>query len=239
MDFNKNDGIPVVRLRVFKAVEDQETSQKFYEGHQQILTNIGVNKVTSSTPDWITNPYVYVFIVESLDKTKLYGGARIHINDADGNLPMVNAIKDYDPKIIEYLKSFPPNSVAEGCGLWNSREIAGYGIGSIFLSRTAVAIAHLLNIKHMLALCAPYTVKLCESIGYEIEVSLGNNGTFNYPKEDLLATTMILKDVANVPLAEPDNRDAIFQLRNVQKIVRKENLRNKEIEIEYVFDNIF
>src|SRR5690606_25721666 len=146
----------------------------------------------------------------------LYGGARIHINDSNGNLPMVNAIKDYDSNIINYVQNYPPNTVAEGCGLWNSREIAGYGIGSIFLSRTAVAIAHLLKVKQMLALCAPYTVKLCESIGYEIETSLGNNGTFHYPIDDLLATTMILKDVANVPLAEPENREAIFQLRNVQ-----------------------
>ena len=67
----------------------------------------------------------------------------------------------------------------------------------------------------------------------KLETSVGNNGTFYYPKLDLVATAMILKDVTNLGKANQEERDAIFKLRENLNIVRKEELRKKELEIHY------
>lgn len=233
MDINKQTGNPIVRLRAFRAIDDPESCRLFLEGHAHVLTSIGVTKVTSSKDEWTRNPAVFVLIVESLDKTKVYGGARIHVAGGTQPLPIEQATCNMDDAVFDLVWEYAQKGTGEGCGLWNSREISGYGIGSIFLTRAAIAIAPQIGIQSLFALCAPYTVKLTESVGYQHETSIGNNGTFYYPKLDLVATTMILKDLDVLSTASEENRNAIMDLRHYQNSVRVEVLRNKEIEIHY------
>lgn len=227
------DDRPVVRLRAFRAIDDPKTCERFIEGHAHVLTAIGVQKVTSSKNDWMYNPAAFVLIVESLDGENVYGGARIHVAGGSQPLPIEQATGNMDPKIFDLVWRYAQEGTGEGCGLWNSREIAGYGIGSIFLTRAAIAIAPQIGIKSLFALCAPYTINLTKSVGYRMETSVGNNGTFYYPKLDLLATTMILDDVSNLQLASEEDRNAIQALRSHGDVVRIEVLRSKEIEIQY------
>ncbi|SEL59058.1 hypothetical protein [Parapedobacter koreensis] len=224
---------PVVRLRAFRAIDDPKTCELFIEGHTRVLTNIGVTKVTSSKNDWMYNPAAFVLIVESLDGEKVYGGARIHVAGGSQPLPIEQATGAMDPAVYDLVWKYAQQGTGEGCGLWNSREIAGYGVGSIFLTRAAIAISQQIGITSLFALCAPYTVKLTESVGYQIETSIGNKGTFYYPKLDLLATTMILKDLNTLRHASEENVNAIMQLRENRDVVRIEELRNKRIEIHY------
>lgn len=224
---------PVVRLRAFRAVDDPKTCELFLKGHEQVLTNIGVKKVTSSKNEWMFNPVAFVLIVESLDREKVFGGARIHVAGGSQLLPIEEATGGMDQKIFDLVWQYAQEGAGEICGLWNSREIAGYGVGSIFLTRAAVAISTQIGIKSLFALCAPYTVKMAESVGYHIERSVGNDGTFYYPKLDLLATTMLLEDVRALTYAEAEDRAAIFKIRSQTNLVRLEQLRRKEIEIHY------
>ncbi|MCS3553858.1 MULTISPECIES: hypothetical protein [Sphingobacterium] len=228
------EGRPVVRLRAFRAIDDPKTCERFIEGHAHVLTAIGVKKVTSSKNDWMYNPAAFVLIVESLDGENVYGGARIHVSGGSQPLPIEEATGNMDAKIFDLVWDYAQEGTGEGCGLWNSREIAGYGIGSIFLTRAAIAIAPQIGIKSLFALCAPYTINLTKCVGYRLESGVGNNGTFYYPKLDLLATTMILDDVNNLELASEEDRKAILELRNRGNVVRIEELRSKEIEIHYM-----
>jgi hypothetical protein len=225
--------VPSVRLRAFRAVDDPAACELFVEGHTHVLTSIGVTKVTSSKHEWTSNPAAFVLIVESLDGKKVYGGARVHVAGGSELLPVEQATGAMDASIYTLVWKFAQHGTGEICGLWNSREIAGYGIGSIFLTRAAVAISTQIGLQSLFALCAPYTVKMAESVGYKIETSIGNEGTFYYPKLDLLATTMILPDVATLTFATPDEREAIMKIRESQDVVRREVLRKKEIEIHY------
>ncbi|WP_437920049.1 hypothetical protein [Sphingobacterium sp. LRF_L2] len=227
------DGRPVVRLRAFRAIDDPATCERFIEGHAHVLTAIGVKKVTSSSHDWMYNPAAFVLIVESLDGENVYGGARIHVAGGSQPLPIEEATGQMDPKIFDLVWRYAQEGTGEGCGLWNSREIAGYGIGSIFLTRAAIAIAPQIGIKSLFALCAPYTINLTKCVGYRLETNVGNNGTFYYPKLDLLATTMILDDVGSLSLASDEDKNAILALRTQGDIVRIEELRSKKIEIQY------
>lgn len=233
MDINNKTGNPIVRLRAFRAIDDPVSCKLFLEGHEHVLTSIGVTKVTSSKDEWTRNPAAFVLIVESLDRSKVYGGARIHVSGGTEPLPIEQATGLMDDSVFDLVWQYAQRGTGEGCGLWNSREISGYGIGSIFLTRAAIAIAPQIGIESLFALCAPYTVKLTESVGYQLETSIGNNGTFYYPKLDLVATTMILKDLETLSTASEENRNAIMELRQNQNCVRVEVLRNKEIEIHY------
>ena len=224
---------PEVRLRAFRAVDEPEACELFIEGHTHVLTSIGVTKVTSSKNEWTKNPDAFVMIVESLDGKKVYGGARVHVAGGFQPLPIEQATGAMDPGIFDLVWDFAQNGTGELCGLWNSREIAGYGIGSIFLIRVAAAIAQQIGLQSLFALCAPYTIKPVKSIGMELESSIGNGGTFYYPKLDLIATTMILKDVPVLSKADDIDKMSILEVREKLNFDRIEELRGKQIMIKY------
>ena len=233
MDGSLNRDRPEVRLRAFRAIDEPDTCGLFIMGHTHVLTSIGVTKVTSSKNEWAKNPAAFVIIVESLDGKRVYGGARVHVAGGSSPLPIEEATGALDPGIFNLVRDFARHGTGELCGLWNSREIAGYGIGSIFLIRAAVAIAHQVSIQSLFALCAPYTVKPVEGVGMELESSIGNEGTFYYPKLDLVATTMILKVVPTLNKANEEDKSAIFKIRENLNVIREETLRNKKILIHY------
>jgi hypothetical protein len=233
METTLNKEKPVVRLRAFRAVDDPEACRLFLEGHAHVLTSIGITKVTSAKNEWTKNPAAFVLIVESLDRKKVYGGARVHVAGGNALLPIEEATSALDSHIYDIIWEYAQQGTGELCGLWNSREIAGYGIGSIFLIRAAVAISYQIGLKSLFALCAPYTIKPGECVGMELEGRVGNQGTFYYPKLDLLATTMVVKDIPTLSKAHQEDREAIFKIRENLNIVRVEELRKKEITIHY------
>src|SRR5260221_4479759 len=91
MENSLNKEKPEVRLRAFRAIDDPETCALFVEGHTHVLTSIGVTKVTSSKNEWTTNPAAFVMVVESMDGTKIFGGARVHVAGRSEPLPIEQA----------------------------------------------------------------------------------------------------------------------------------------------------
>lgn len=233
MDTLLNKDQPEVRLRAFRAIDDPEACTLFLQGHERVLTNIGVKKVTSSNDAWMHNPSAFVLIVESLDRSKVFGGARVHVSDGKIPLPVEEATGSFDSKIFECVYEHALQGAGEVCGLWNSREIAGYGIGSIFLFRAAVAISEQIGLTSLFGLCAPYTLKMAQNVGFEVLETVGNHGTFYYPKLDLLATAVYMADIAGLKNSVEEDRKAILKLRQNQQIVIAEELRNKRMTIHY------
>jgi hypothetical protein len=203
----------MIRIRAFRAVDEPESCEKFVEGHMKILKVFDIAMITSANVEWFKDPLTYVIAAESTDTGKMLGGARVQIAGGSLPLPIEKAVKDIDDRIFETVKNYAKEGTGELCGLWNSREIAGMGIGSVHLTRTAVCIAPQLNLKSLFALCAPYTVEMAEKVGFEVTTFLGNNGTFYYPKEDLVATGMLLHDSHNLPTADQHERDEINSIR--------------------------
>jgi hypothetical protein len=236
MDDSLNKERPEVRLRAFRAIDEPETCELFIEGHTHVLTSIGVTKVSYSKNEWVQNPAAFVMIVESMDGKKIYGGARVHVSGGTEPLPIEQATGAMDAGIFDLVWNYAQYGTGELCGLWNSREIAGYGIGSIFLIRTAVAISYQIGIQSLFALCAPYTIPPGEAVGMERETSIGKEGTFYYPKLDLIATTMVLKDVPTLTKAYEEDKKAILKIRENLNITRDEILRRKEITIHYAIE---
>lgn len=223
----------MIKIRAFRAVDDHDACRKFIMGHTHVLENIGVKRVTSSKDEWMYNPASFVIIVESEDGEKVYGGARVHVAGGTQPLPIEEATGYLDKKIFDVVKDYAAAGTGEICGLWNSREVAGMGIGSVFLTRASVTISTQIGLNTLFALCAPYTIAMAQNVGYHILETVGNKGTFYYPKLDLIATTMILEDVDTLKLASVEERDSIMSLRSNPNQVRVEVLRKKELEINY------
>lgn len=221
------------RLIAFKAVEDPVRCEKFIEGHRQVLESIGVKKVTSANNDWVNNPDVIVVIVESDEDGNVYGGARIHKANDRFPLPMVEAIEELDKSIKQVISKDLDAGTGEICGLWNSRKITGLGIGAIFMSKACLALTPKLGLSSLYALFAPTTVKLGLEMGYEILTEVGNNGTFYYPKLDLIATAMKLHDAVNLPKTSEEHRASIFEIRDNKRLIIQENYRGREVTLDY------
>ncbi|MCB0700238.1 MAG: hypothetical protein KDC11_10330, partial [Chitinophagaceae bacterium] len=200
----------MLKIRVFRAIDDLESCKRFAEGHANVLRDYGVTKVTSSKNDWFDNPGVYVVIVEDDETGEVVGGERIHMVEPGHPLPIEEAISIVEDRIYGLVKQYADNKLTgELCGLWNAKAIAGKGV-SILLTKLGVALANRLKMDSLFVLCAPYTVSMCQASGFEIETSIGNKGTFIYPKLDLVATALVVKDVEGLSTADERFRKEIF-----------------------------
>lgn len=221
-------------FNAFRAVDEPDICDQFIEGHSNVLKEYGVTKVTSSNNEWKDNPFVFVVTVHEDSSGKVVSGLRIHISDELYPLPLEGAISQVDSSIGDLVGKYrSEGGTGEIGGLWNSRAISGYGIGALFLSRTSLVIAEQLKVPSLFALCAEYTLKPTLQKGFEIEEKIGNNGTFFYPKLDLVATLAVLKDVKNLPLALQEERNYIFDLRKNLNCERVEVTPKGQIEIKY------
>jgi len=224
----------LAKIRAYKSPDDVETSLRYIEGHKKVLESYGVKQVTSANHNWLYDENTYVVIVESEDGERIFGGTRVQIRSENLKMPMEDAIAKIDSNIYAYMDGIGDYRIAEFCGLFNSKEVAGFGIGSIFLGRIAIAIAANVGVKHLLGLCSPATLRNSLRVGFEILRDLGNNGTFYYPKEGLIATALIITDVVNLPNATEEERNRILDLRHnpCQNAIEK----GPKGELEIIYD---
>ncbi len=224
----------MIQIRTFKAPDDPEACEKFIVGHQKLLEIFGISKITSNRQDWVDDEHTIVILVEDKDTRAVYGGARVQMVSDRFSLPIVTAIGKYDDKIYEMINEDQQRGgTCEICGLWNSREVAGMGIGSYILSRVGVAITKQLPVVSLFVLCAPITVKMGLRLGCTIERELGNDGLFYYPKDDLIATVMRLKNIDDLSLATDMERGKILSLRQDPHQFVVESGPKGAFEVEY------
>ncbi len=224
-----------LRIRAFRASEDPETCRKFIIGHRKVLENHGINKVTSFAEDWVHSSTVFVVVVETMNGEKLYGGARIHGYEENSFLPIEEAISEMDSRIHYVIKKYAANGTGELCGLWNSLEVAGLGIGSLFPIRAGIVVAEQAGLNSLFFLCSPLTVRFNKWVGSRIITEIGNEGTFYYPKLDLLATAVVLEDAITVEHAHPREKEKIFFMRNNLNFttVEKSPFKNVYVTVHY------
>lgn len=222
-----------VRVRIVRAIDDVEATEKYIYGHHKVLESYGITKVTSADRSWALNPHVYLILFESLDDFRVLGGGRIQLRTENFPLPFETAIVDIDSKIVSYMAEFDDLEVAEYCGLWNSREVAGYGIGSIYLVRVGIAILPQLKLKKLFGLSSPVTLSISKSVGYEVITSLGDNGSFYYPKEGLIATALKIDNIGDLPYANEAERDYIFDLRKKMNFNTVESGPRGKMELQF------
>src|SRR5690606_33638869 len=111
--------------------------------------------------DWVDDENTTVILVEHKETKVVYGGARLQVVSEKYPLPIELALGKYDAGIMDMVKSdHHLGGTSELCGLWNSREVAGMGIGSYILCRVGASIAAQLAVRSIFVLCAPITVRM-------------------------------------------------------------------------------
>lgn len=231
MELNEKD----IRIRAFRATDDERSCRKFIEGHKKVLAIYGIENITTNVDTWIYNPSIFVIVVEPMNGEKLYGGVRLQCVDGVRPLPIEDAVGKMDPAIYDVVRKSSLNGAAEVSGLWNSKEVAGLGIGSFIPTRCTVAIAEQLGINTLFGLCAPATVRFNQWLGSRILTSIGNNGTFYYPKLDLIATAVIHEDLVYFKEAHNREKDKIlFLRRNLQCTINEKSIfKNVHVNVHY------
>jgi hypothetical protein len=226
-------GMLTVRFRAFRAIDDPLSCEKFIEGHRKVLEIYDIAMITSNKAVWTTHKNTYVIIAEEEEGGRALGGARIQIADDILPLPIEDAVGKVDKNIYNIVAKYKEEKTGELCGLWNSREIAGYGVGSMFLTRAAIALAAIRGMRSLFALAAPATVKMACRAGFDIERTLGKNGFFNYPKINLVATALKINNVRTLESAREFDRERIFDLIQTPTQKRQEAGPKGTIQINY------
>jgi len=224
-----------IRIRAFRAPDDIEACKKFVIGHRRVLEIFGISNITTNTEDWMYSRSIFVVVVETMDGEKLYGGARVQVADGITPLPIETATYKMDHRIKQIVREHAQNGAAELSGLWNSKEVAGLGIGSFFPIRASLVVLEQIGIESLFFLCSPLTVRFNKWVGSRILTELGNNGTFYYPKLDLLATAAVLENAIALPLAHPREEARIKMMRKNLNLVNDEKspFKNVHVNVHY------
>ncbi|MEQ7800570.1 hypothetical protein ABDJ41_12255 [Pedobacter sp. ASV1-7] len=214
-------------FKAFRAIDNREGCMKFIEGHTHVLEIFGITKITSANIDWVLNPGVYVVLVSAEENGKALAGSRVHIADGKIPLPVETAVGDMDDRIYNMVAERVANGTGELCGVWNSWEIAGLGIGSWVLSQITVALSSLIGLQSLFGLTAPATYRNAVRGGFRVVKEIGINGKFYYPKEDLTATVVLNDELDTLPTATQESHDFVMALRKEPKqIVTMPNKTN-------------
>ncbi len=228
MEEHKPD-IKDLYFKAFRAVDDRNACMKFIDGHTHVLEIFGITQITSANIEWILNPDVYVILVTAEKDGRALAGGRVHKANRKNSLPIEDAVGFMDDRIYQMVEERTDSGTGELCGLWNSWEIAGLGIGSMHLSTACVAYAGLINLTTLFGLCAPATYRNSIRGGFRVITEIGINGKFYYPKDDLTATSILIDDLKNLPLTHEPERSIAMSMRSDG--VFKQEIQTKTGEI--------
>lgn len=220
------------KITSFQPIHFPELSSKYTEGHRRVLSDFGIENISTNNDAWKQDPSVHAIVAISTIDNSIVGGIRIHYKNSRTSLPLKLALNYLDPKIQEWLNKDSQEEIAEICGLWNSKKVFGKGL-SFFLTRAAVAYVRRNNLTKVVGLAAPYTREMSESVGFRVVSELGSNGTYNYPNEKHLASVMEIIDLPNISTATFENHRRIHSLSAYPIQNFQENYRNCRSIIHY------
>ncbi|MEX0811280.1 MAG: GNAT family N-acetyltransferase [Chitinophagales bacterium] len=218
-----------ITIRAFRAIDEPETCQKFYKGHIDALRSFGVEPISSAKIEWIENPNVFGVIAEY--NNKILGGVKLHRYDYNYKLPIENSVGYLDDKIFKIIEKNRTKNLGELCGLWNTREIAGRGLGYVLL-RALVVITSQVQVDTLISLSSDHTIKMLRGLGYRVIRTLGNNGEFLFPTKDYIARVMILNS-KTLSWALPYNKTTMLSLRDKPEQFRIESGNKGKINVKY------
>lgn len=192
----------------------------------------GFSHFKTNTQSWFYNPLVFVLVAEDMKTGEFLGGVRLEIADDSYELPCQMALKQMDPKIIDYIKLHQKDVMAEGCGLWNSKSVAGKRI-SVLLVKAAIVVAVQLKITKLIAFLARYTSYIILRMGFKAETGLGNKGDFRYPTDEFIARVYMNDDLINLDNASEEDRKRIKLLQANPVIILDELETNEPVRVHY------
>lgn len=221
-----------ILIRSFQAIKHPEICELFLKGHVQVLTDYGITNITTNNRQWIDAPNVYVVVALNEDRSKIVGGVRVHIADGKEELPLEKAIGRMDQRIHNIINTYIEKGTGELCGLWNAKEVAGFGI-SLILVRAGISIVNQINLTSLFTICAEYSLPMVKKVGFTVEESIGRNGEFVYPNENYIARVLRKMNAITLDVTEQYDKERIISLRENPVQVFNETGPRGEVEIDY------
>jgi hypothetical protein len=220
-------------FRSFRAINDIDTCLAYREGHVNILKDYGITNITTNNTEWFENPNIYGIVAELPESKKVVGGIRMQISDEDNKLPVEKAIGNMDSNIFNIVKRFRENGgVGELCGLWNSKEVAGFGI-SVLLTRAGISTTNQFECETLMGICAEYTLDMFRRVGFVVDDSLGLNGEFPYPNNSYIARVLGIMNSSTLNTAHEYDKQRMQSLRNDPYQTFREVGKKSDILIQY------
>ncbi len=220
-----------IKFVAFYPKTNPVLSQKFIDGHMQVLQDYGITNITSNNNTWVTNPNVYAVVAIDSNGT-LVGGIRIQVADGITPLPVEKAVGHLDPTIYTVINKYAPEGVGELHALWNAKSVAGMGI-SLLLTRAGISIVNQTHCNILVGICADYTLKMFRKVGFVVDDTLGDGGEFVYPNENYIARVLGILNAKNMSTAEAIDRDRILSLRGNPEQTETEDGGKGPVEIIY------
>lgn len=211
---DRNNPAHSFNIWAYRAVDEKELCKKYIEGHVKVLLDYGIQSITSNNSFWIENPFMYCLVAEDSRTKELLGGIRIQIADGVSPLPVEKAVGYMDTRIYDVVKSFAfAGGVGELNGLWVSNKLKGVGMGP-YLVRAAIASSIQLDFVTMIGICGENTLTMFKNVGFLIDHSLGQNGGFPYPTNDLTAHVVGILNAVSLETASEYDKQIMHDLRN-------------------------
>jgi hypothetical protein len=224
-----------ITFKAFHAVASQDICKEFSDAHVQVLKDYGITNITSNNHEWMSLKCVYGIAAYN-EAGLIIGGIRLQMSDGVNYLPVEKAIGKMDPKIHEIVHGFLNDGVGELNALWNAKEAAGIGL-SLLLTRAGIAMSNQINCSIMLGICADYTLEMFRRVGFVVNNSLGNEGTFIYPNENYVARVLGILNSSNLLTAQEYDRERMLFIRNNPNSTAIElGSKGQELEVTYQLD---
>lgn len=221
------------RLCAFRAIDDVELCKEYIKGHIKVLTDYGITSITSNNSQWIENANMYCVVAFDSKTDELLGGIRIQIADGVLPLPVEKAIGYMDARIYDIVKNYAFNGgIGELSGLWVSNKLKGVGMGP-YLVRAIISSSNQLNFITLIGICGENTLPMFKNVGFLIDYSLGKNGGFPYPTDDLTAHVVGILNAITLESAASFDKKIMTLLRENPVLDRVETNNQFISEISY------
>jgi len=229
---------------------EQDICEFYARKHNEILQRYGSSNITSNTDSWLSkkNSYIVVAILESTQE--IVGGIRLEIRTVKDLLPLERAISHIEPNIYSLVtKSCKKGNVGEVCGLWIDREKYSDKVLSMNFFVSCLVICEQLKVNTLFGFISPQVSRICSSLGFKVEESLINQGSFHYPDSNYISKIGSVK-TKTLDKSEKDLKAKILNLRknlntvefieeNSEKLMYEYNLKlkGKPHQIESLFES--
>lgn len=226
--------IAEVQLRIVKATDDPDTVDRYIHGHEEVLLNNGVS-LSKGYDYWRSLDSVYLLVAESIDSLTCFGGARLHVWNGSDPLPMQLFLSNLEPRIFVELDEYARSNsgIVEIAGLWNSRAVAGLGLGSEHLIRTSIAATAFMEPRNVFTFCSPFVSRFADDFGFKSYDRLGKSGKFPFPDDRWMSTINYLEDKLELMNAKEEEREKIFELRKSRNFSKTYTDRGRTLQIHF------
>jgi len=222
------------KIFAFRAIDEPKLCDQYVTGHVKVLTDYGIKNITSNNNTWINNPHIYCLGLKDIETNELLGGIRIQLADGKDPLPVEVAIGHLDNNIYTMVENYAYNgNVGELSGLWVNNKLKGLGFGP-HLVRASIASSNQLNFKTLIGICAGYSLKMFNEVGFIIDKTLGEKGDFPYPNANYIAHVVGILNAITLQSACTYDKDIMKYLR--ENNIQSQNHIFPEYEVKINYD---